>query len=170
MKQGILATQIQNSPLLVQKRVRASGAKAKGKSLLFAMNLTTLIDAFCILVIFLLSNMNGQLQNLEIGKKTILPTAVASDIMNAGVVVRMEENDIFVEDKKISTDDIVKTLIALKTEEKNSLIIQADKNADYDKISLILRAGGVAGYEKYAFAVLPGSYAMAPSNTAVGNQ
>ncbi|GEM_PF-625235 len=170
MKQGILATQIQNSPLLIQKRVRASGAKAKGKSLLFAMNLTTLIDAFCILVIFLLSNMNGQLQNIEIGKKTSLPTAAATEIMAAGIVIRMEDNDIFVEDKKTSTADIVKTLIDLKTEEKNSLIIQADKDADYDKISLILRAGGMAGYDKYAFAVLPGKVVIAPKTADAGNK
>jgi biopolymer transport protein ExbD len=164
MKQGILATQIKNSPLLIQKRVRASGSKAKGKSLLFAMNLTTLIDAFCILVIFLLSNMNGQLQNLTVGKNTTLPTATLTEIMNAGVVVRMEGNDIFVDDKATTAETIVKVLIDSKTEEKNSLIIQADKDADYDKISLILRAGGVAGFEKYAFAVLPGNYAINAGN------
>lgn len=164
MKQGILATQIKNSPLLIQKRVRASGSKSKGKSLLFAMNLTTLIDAFCILVIFLLSNMNGQLQNLTVGKNTTLPTATLTEIMNAGVVVRMEGNDIFVDDKATTAETIVKVLIDSKTEEKNSLIIQADKDADYDKISLILRAGGVAGFEKYAFAVLPGSYAINAGN------
>ncbi|OYZ23089.1 MAG: hypothetical protein B7Y39_06260 [Bdellovibrio sp. 28-41-41] len=164
MKQGILATQIKNSPLLIQKRVRAAGVKSKGKSLLFAMNLTTLIDAFCILVIFLLSNMNGQLQNLTVGKNTTLPTATLTEIMNAGVVVRMEGNDILVDDKATTAETIVKVLIDSKTEEKNSLIIQADKEVDYDKISLILRAGGVAGYEKYAFAVLPGSYAINAGN------
>lgn len=170
MKQGILATQIKNSPLLIQKRVRASGAKAKGKTLLFAMNLTTLIDAFCILVIFLLSNMNGQLQNLEVGKKTSLPTAALTEIMNAGVVIRLEDNEIFVDDKKTTTDDLVKVLIDSKTAEKSSLIVQADKDSDYDKISLILRAGGVAGFEKYAFAVLPGSYALAPAGQTVGSK
>lgn len=170
MKQGILATQIQNSPLLIQKRVRATGSKPKGKNLLFAMNLTTLIDAFCILVIFLLSNMNGQLQNIEIGKKTSLPTAVASDIMSAGIVIRMEENEIFIEDKKTTTENIVQTLINLKSKEKNSLIIQADKEADYDKISMILRAGGMAGYDKYAFAVLPGKVAIVPKTADAGNK
>lgn len=159
MKLGILSTQMQKSPLLLQKRVHSVGGGGKSKSLLFSMNLTTLIDAFCILVIFLLSNMNGQLQNIQVGKNTTLPTATLTEIMSAGVVVRMEANEIYIDDKKISVDKIVQSLIDHKTEEKSALIIQADKNSDYDKISLLLRAGGQAGYEKYAFAVLPGTYA-----------
>ena len=147
------------SPLLQQKRIRSTGAKGSGKSLLFNMNLTTLIDAFCILVIFLLSNMNGQLQNIQIGKNMLLPAAVGTDVLGSGVVVRMELNDVFVDDQKIVSDGLVKALLDHKTPEKNSLIIQADKNSDYDKISMLLRAGAQAGYEKYAFAVLPGSYA-----------
>ncbi|MBL7543337.1 MAG: biopolymer transporter ExbD [Bdellovibrionaceae bacterium] len=159
MRHGILSTQMLKSPLLQQKRVHGVGGGGKSKSLLFSMNLTTLIDAFCILVIFLLSNMNGQLQNIEVGKNTVLPTATVSEIMSAGVVIRMENNEIYIEDKKIAVENIVQSLIDHKTEEKNSLIIQADKNSDYDKISLLLRAGGQAGFEKYAFAVLPGTYA-----------
>lgn len=170
MKQGILATQIQNSPLLSQKRIRATGMTNKKKNLLFSMNLTTLIDAFCILVIFLLSNMNGQLQNVEIGKKTSLPTAVASEIMSTGVIVRIEDNDIFVDNKNVSSDELVKLLVKSKTEEKKSLIIQADKNANYDKISLLLQAGSIAGFEKYAFAVLPGTYTKTQTNTVARNK
>jgi biopolymer transport protein ExbD len=150
----------QRSPLLQQKRIRSQGGPStSGKSLLFNMNLTTLIDAFCILVIFLLSNMNGQLQNLQIGKNMMLPAAVGTEVLSTGVVVRMELNELFVDDKKIAVDGLVKTLLEKKSAEKNSLIIQADKNSDYDRISLLLRAGAQAGYEKYAFAVLPGTYA-----------
>lgn len=159
MKASVLKTQMQKSPLLAQKRIHAVGAAPKGKGLLFAMNLTTLIDAFCILVIFLLSNMSTQVQQVEVGKNMTLPAAQLTEIMSMGVVVRMENNELFVDDKKIAMDDIVKVLIEQKTDEKNSLIIQADKNSDYDKISVLLRAGGQAGYEKYAFAVLPGTYA-----------
>lgn len=161
MKSGILKSQIKNSPLQTQKRIHASGAGSKSKNLLFSMNLTTLIDAFCILVIFLLSNMNGQAQNLALGKGQTLPTASVSEIMSSGIVVKLENNEIFVDEEKVSTDDLVKALVDRKSAEKNALIVQADKNSDYDKISLILRAGGQAGYDKYAFAVLPGTFAAA---------
>ena len=159
MRQSAFTNYLKLSPLQQQKRVRSGGQSSSHKSLLFNMNLTTLIDAFCILVIFLLSNMNGQLQNLQIGKNMTLPAAVGSDTMQTGVVVRMESTDLFVDDKKISGDELVKVLIASKTKEKKSLIIQADRNADYDKISLLLRAGAQAGFDTYAFAVLPGAIA-----------
>ena len=161
MKSGILSTQMKHSPLLNQKRIHASGGVAKNKGLLFSMNLTTLIDAFCILVIFLLSNMNGQSQNLAMGKGSTLPTASVSEIMSTGVVVKLENNEIFVDEEKVSTEQLAKALVDRKSDEKNALIVQADKNSDYDKISLILRAGGQAGYDKYAFAVLPGTFAAA---------
>lgn len=161
MKSGILSTHLKNSPLLTQKRINASGGAKKSKNLLFAMNLTTLIDAFCILVIFLLSNMNGQAQNLSLNKGTTLPTAAVTEIMSSGIVVKLENNEIFVDEEKVSTEELVKALVDRKTAEKNALIVQADKNSDYDKISLILRAGGQAGYDKYAFAVLPGTFASA---------
>lgn len=157
MRQSILKSQIMNSPILQQKRIQSSGAAVKSKNLLFSMNLTTLIDAFCILVIFLLSNMNGQLQNIQIGKNISLPTANQSDVLNTGIVVRLENDSLYIEDKQISLADMPKRLIELKSEEKKSLIIQADRNSDFEKISLLLRAGGQAGFEKYAFAVLPGN-------------
>lgn len=158
MSKSFFKNHSQRSPLLQLKRVRENGGKNSGRSLLFNMNLTTLIDAFCILVIFLLSNMNGQLQNINIGKNMVLPAALGSEVLSTGIVVRMEANALFVDDKEVPVVDIVKALLASKTAEKNSLIIQADKNSDYDKISLLLRAGAQAGYEKFAFAVLPGSF------------
>lgn len=148
------------SPLLQQKRIRAGQIKASNKSLLFNMNLTTLIDAFCILVIFLLSNMNGQLQNIQINKNIALPAAFGSEVLSTGLVIRMELADIFVDDKKIEMADLTKVLLENRTKDKSSLIIQADKNSDYDKISLLLRAGSQAGYEKFAFAVLPSAVAQ----------
>ena len=108
-------------------------------------------------VIFLLSNMNGQLQNIQIGKNISLPTANQSDVLNTGIVVRLENDALYIDDKQISLADMPKRLIELKSEEKKSLIIQADRNSDFEKISLLLRAGGQAGFEKYAFAVLPGN-------------
>lgn len=157
MRQSILANQMMNSPLQQQKRIQGSVSASKNKNLLFSMNLTTLIDAFCILVIFLLSNMNGQIQSLNLGKSISLPTASQSEILSTGIVVRVEKNDLYIDDKKISFSEMPKALIELKSDIKNSLIIQADKQSDFEKISQLLRAGGQAGFEKYAFAVLPGN-------------
>lgn len=159
MKQSILKRQADHSPLLQQKRVQASGHTGKRKNLLFSLNLTTLIDAFCILVIFLLSNMNGQLQNIQIGKNMILPVSKQNDLMDQGLVVRLEKDGFSVDEKKLSTpEQLAQALIdaKVKNKEHSSIIIQADRQSDFSAISIILRAAGLAGFEKYMFAVLPG--------------
>ena len=155
MNASFLKNHQARSPLLQQKQLRSLGKKSAGKSLLFSMNLTTLIDAFCILVIFLLSNMNGQLQNIQVGKNIVLPGAYGTEILKTGVVVRWDQESLYVDDQKTSAEGLTKALLEHKSSEKNSLIIQADKDSDYEKISLLLRAGAQAGYETYAFAVLP---------------
>ncbi|MES3037583.1 MAG: biopolymer transporter ExbD [Bdellovibrionota bacterium] len=157
MRASILQKMKIASPIKEMARIQAKGGGKKEKSLFFSLNLTTLIDAFCILVIFLLSNMNGQLKNLEVSKNMILPSAKISDTMADGLVVKIENNELVVNDKKISRDDIAAVLLKAKTSETLALIIQADRKSDYENIGLVLRAGGQAGYEKYVFAVLPGT-------------
>ncbi|MBC7465511.1 MAG: biopolymer transporter ExbD [Bdellovibrio sp.] len=157
MKASVLKNLHHHSPLDAMRRVQAGGGGKKEKSLFFALNLTTLIDAFCILVIFLLSNMNGRVQNLKESEKLVLPTAMRSEALTEGVVVRIERNSIFVDDKKIVQADLAKAILASKTKDNVALIIQADRKSDYENIGLVLRAGGQAGYEKYVFAVLPGT-------------
>jgi len=159
MRQSAIKRQIHLSPLLQQKRIQASGEKVGKKNMLFSLNLTTLIDAFCILVIFLLSNMNGQLQNIQIGKNMVLPVAKQSDLLNEGLVVRLEGTGYTVDEKQINDDSqLVQSLIDARRKDatKSSIIIQADRDSDFNRVSSILRAAGIAGFEKYLFAVLPG--------------
>lgn len=157
MKASILKNLRSQSPLQSLRRTKGAGSNKKEKSLLFSMNLTTLIDAFCILVIFLLSNMNGRVQNLKDSQKIILPAAVQTEALQQGLVVRIEQGDIFVDDKKTPQAELAKAILDSKKTETASLIIQADRQAEYENIGLVLRAGGQAGYEKYVFAVLPGT-------------
>ena len=157
MKASILRQLKQTTPLKSMKRVRGDGSMSKEKSLFFSLNLTTLIDAFCILVIFLLSNMNGRIQNIQENQKIVLPVALKTDALEAGLVVRIEQNKFFLDDKGIDKNDLAKAVLTAKKSDITSMIIQADRNADYENIALVLRAGGQAGYEKYIFAVMPGS-------------
>ncbi len=157
MKASILKQLKMNTPLKSMKRVHGDGHSKKEKSLFFSLNLTTLIDAFCILVIFLLSNMNGRVQNIQENQKIVLPVALQSDALDQGLVVRIEQDRFFLDNKNISKADLAKALLAAKTSPGSSLIIQADRQAEYENIALVLRAGGQAGYEKYLFAVMPGT-------------
>lgn len=143
------------------KKKKASSSQ---RSFVFALNLTALIDAFSILVIFLLSNFNGDAQNINTSANIVLPKVTQAELMTMGTVVRVEGNKYFIEDKQVTLNTIVETLIATKksnqkqTEDiKQSLIIQADKDIGFDALSPLLKAGGQAGFNKYKFAVLPRS-------------
>jgi biopolymer transport protein ExbD len=134
------------------------------KSFVFALNLTALIDAFSILVIFLLSNFNGDAQNINTSANIVLPKVTQAELLTMGTVIRLEDNKYFIDDKQVTLQKIVETLIAAKkTNEKqkddmkHSLIIQADKSVGFDVLSPIIKAGGQAGYNTYKFAVLPKS-------------
>ena len=157
MKASILKKLGSNTPLKSLKRLHATGGGGKEKSLFFSLNLTTLIDAFCILVIFLLSNMNGRVQNIQENQKIMLPVALKTEALDQGLVVRIEQGQFYLEDKVITKPDLAKAIFAAKKTNVSSLIIQADRGSDYENIALVLRAGGQAGYEKYIFAVMPGT-------------
>jgi biopolymer transport protein ExbD len=101
--------------------------------------------------------MNGQMQKLEAGEKLILPAALQSEVLEDGVLVRIENDELFLENKKISQDNLAKAILAAKKPANASIIIQADRRSDYEKIGMVLRAGGQAGFEKYVFAVTPGT-------------
>lgn len=156
MQASVLRKQKQISPLLSLKKINPEHVSANKKSLFFSLNLTTLIDAFCILVIFLLSNMNGRVQNLQ-HDKLALPSAAQTDSLTEGLLVRLEKNEVYIDDKAVPEKNIVETLIKSYQKEKRPLIIQADKKSNYESIAFIMRAGGQAGFEKYVFAVLPGT-------------
>jgi biopolymer transport protein ExbD len=148
-------------PLYNNMKKKSSSSQ---KSFVFALNLTALIDAFSILVIFLLSNFNGDAQNINTSANIVLPKVTQAELMTMGTVIRLEGDKYFIDDKQVTLQKIVETLIATKkTNEaqkddvKHSLIIQADRNVGFDVLSPIIKAGGQAGFNKYKFAVLPKS-------------
>lgn len=152
-----------SGPMANQGIVRAKANSAiKKQNLVFSLNLVALIDAFSILVIFLLSNYSGDAHNVNVSNKITLPRATQAEIMTMGTVVKIEGNKYFVDDKQIRFDDLVTQLIeARKSKEKdsddvkNSLIIQADRQLDFDVLSPVIKAGGSAGFNQYKFATLP---------------
>jgi biopolymer transport protein ExbD len=160
MSQSILKRQTMRGPLASNSK----GGKAKKPNMVFSLNLTALIDAFSILVIFLLSNYSGDAQNVNLSNKITLPNATQSQILNMGTVVKIEDNRFFIDDKEVRFENLLAKLIEAKTSKKsetedvqNSLIIQADRQLDFNVLSPVIRAGGSAGFNQYKFAVMPQS-------------
>ncbi|MCB0350954.1 MAG: biopolymer transporter ExbD [Bdellovibrionales bacterium] len=124
--------------------------------------LTALIDAFSILVIFLLMSFSSTGDILSIGKDTELPKAMLTDMLERNTLVKIEEGQIFVEDQAVTVNELVEKLVAVRkslassvTEDAGAaLTIQADRRVQYEFLSQIVQAASHAGFGDIHFAVL----------------
>ena len=125
--------------------------------------LTALIDAFSILVIFLLMSFSSTGEILFIGKDTELPKARLGEILERNPVVKVEGGLMFVEDKEVKSDTIIPALIELRKqfaetrpgEEYPGIVtVQADRRVKYEVLNQIVLAASAAGFGDIRFAVI----------------
>ena len=139
-----------------QSRLRPGGGRTR-RSTITALMLTSLVDAFSILVIFLIMTYNSSPDSLNTGK-VALPQVGQSEYIQSGVVVRIENNLFMVDEKPVALAQLAETLKALNTgasaAKKDGLILVADRNLDYEAMSPVILAGSNAGFTKFKFAVI----------------
>lgn len=137
--------------------------KSKGghSTLVSALMLTSLVDAFSILVIFLLMNTSNSLQEVEIKAMNGLPIASHTDALKKGVILVIENGAYKIEGRTIPLNQLSKTLSAEKVKmeagqivKKAELIIQAGRAMDYNELSPILVAASEASFQNYKLAVV----------------
>lgn len=125
--------------------------------------LTALIDAFSILVIFLLMQFSSTGDILHISKGMELPKATLGDVLERNAVVKVEEGKFYLEDKEVTADGVLEGLLALRKQYQEShpgeefpgvLTIQADRRAKYETLNQIVLAASHAGYSDVRFAVV----------------
>lgn len=125
--------------------------------------LTALIDAFSILVIFLLMSFSSTGDILFLNKDTELPKASLATVLERNPVVKIEEGKLFVEDKEVTTESIVAELLEIRKkfteirpgEEYPGIVtIQADRRVKYEQLNSIVLAASHAGFSDVRFAVL----------------
>lgn len=150
------------SPLANQTVVRPKGTSSK-RLLVSSLMLTSLVDAFSILVIFLLMSAKSGIEELDLKKVNEIPQAQMMDAPSKGIILRLEaDGGFFIDDEQVSEKQLAAKLEEAKTKfesgllngDKASLIVQADKKMDFEKVSPILRAGAEAGLNKFRFAVM----------------
>ncbi|WP_374034701.1 ExbD/TolR family protein [Bdellovibrio bacteriovorus] len=141
----------------------SSGGKKKGlfrRELALALPLTSLIDAFSIIVIYLLIGTQNSGMETQIPNKMTLPSANHSQgVEKITPILRIEKGNYFLDDKRVAANDLTNKLAELKknTEEKElELMVQADTEMRYADLDPLLKAGSLAGIEKLKFAVVPG--------------
>nr|BFD65494.1 hypothetical protein HAGR004_05160 [Bdellovibrio sp. HAGR004] len=130
------------------------------RDLALALPLTSLIDAFSIIVIYLLiGTQNGGMET-QIPSRISLPTANHSQgVEKVAPILRIEKGNYFLDDKRIAARDLTDKLAEIKknSEEKDlELMIQADTEMKYAELDPLIKAGSLAGIEKLKFAVVPG--------------
>lgn len=148
------------SPLSEAMLLRPTKKSGK-KKIVAALILTSLVDAFSIMLLYLLCQPTGNGSTLELNKSESLPSAVKTDVIHKGTVVRVEGDKYFLAEQEIAQVQLAQKLQELKAsfgdrtdDEAQSLVIQADRGSDFASLAPIVRAGSVTGFHKFKFAVL----------------
>ena len=122
--------------------------------------LTSLVDAFSILVIYLLLNTSSNPETLNVNGME-LPTASQSLALKTATTVRIEGKKVFIGDTQVSRRSLQAEFETLaegldEDEKVKPLVIQADKKLVYPVINPIILAATQAGFNKFKFAVIQG--------------
>lgn len=159
---GILKHSVLTGTLESESILNPRGAKPK-RSIVADLLLTALIDAFSILVIFLLMNFSSNGEILMIGKNQELPKAQAADVLERNPVIKVDDGKLFVEDKLVTANSITGELLELRkkfqelhpgVEFPGVATIQADRRVKYEFLNQIILAMNQAGYSDIKFAVV----------------
>ena len=125
--------------------------------------LTALIDAFSILVIFLLMSFSSTGDMLFIGKGQELPKASLADTLERNPVVKLQDGKIYLEEKEVPVESLVGTLLEQRKlfaenhpgqEYPGILMIQGDRRLKYEELNQVILAASHAGFSDIRFAVL----------------
>jgi len=137
--------------------------KKKGQA---ALLLTSLVDSFAILVIFLMMNSTTS-YNVKLDPSIKLPAAIAGHPIEKAVTLTIKGGRYFLEKQELGASDlamalnkIVNTEVAedatttLKNQYK-SLIVVADKEMNFSDLNPLIKLASSAGITEFKFAVLP---------------
>lgn len=161
--QSILAQTALQSVVGAQSQIHPKLGHGKRPLVTGELMLTALIDAFSILVIFLLMSFSSTGEILYIGKDTQLPKASLIEVLERNPVVKIENGILYLEDQEITFDKLIPGLLQLRKqfaeirpgeEYPGILTVQADRRVKYEILNQIVLAASGAGFGDIRFAVL----------------
>lgn len=160
MRSTFLQTNNRRSPLSEIQVLKGGTKKSHSmrKELALALPLTSLIDAFSIIVIYLLIGTQNSGIEADLPAKLNLPSASHSQgVDKQTAILRIEKGSYYLNDKMIPSTQLSDKLSELKKQstDKVELMIQADTEMKYADLDPLLKAGSQAGIEKLKFAVVP---------------
>lgn len=146
------------SPILEAQQMPGKARKRNVfRELALALPLTSLIDAFSIIVIYLLIGTQSGSFEVKVGPVQ-LPTADHSMSVDKEIpVLRIQKKEFYINDQKIASSQLQQKLVDLKKNSKEKdveIMVQADQNMSFDELDPLIKAGSLAGIEKFRFAVI----------------
>lgn len=156
LKHSVLTSVIEGQSILAPR-----GTQLK-RVLALDLLLTALIDAFSILVIFLLMNFSSTGEILFMSKDIVLPKAHLISALQRNPVIKIDKGQLFLEEKIITTKTITGELLDIRKKyaETNpnekfvgAITIQADRLVQYVFLNQVILAMNQAGYSDINFAV-----------------
>jgi biopolymer transport protein ExbD len=161
MEFGAIKQQKLESPLEQLATVRASSKKVNILRLAAPLMITSLVDAFAVIVIYLLVSTKSTNFDLKVDKDIKLPQAKNSKVLQPGLSLRVSNNSYIVNDKTYSIKALVAHLNQMNEDltknndkRKGNLIIQADKESDFENVSPLLEVASQTGFVNVRFAVI----------------
>ena len=143
----------------------SKGSPVKKKRGAAVLMLTSLIDAFSILVVYLLMFFSSTGEMTYVSSDIDLPKANVIERLDRYSIIQIKKEGYFVEDMELKADNLVSYLVDLKKQlnrnrsnpaenQKDTITIQADKTVKYERLSPVIQACGHAGFSNIKFAVL----------------
>jgi biopolymer transport protein ExbD len=133
--------------------------RSKKAHLALELPLTSLIDAFSIIVIYLLIGTQTSGLETAIPSKMTLPTASHSQTIDKeSPTISIQKGVYRLNEKIVSVQRLAEELKALRAKNKEAaaeLIVQADQEMRYQDLDPLLKASSASGFEKMKFAVVP---------------
>lgn len=155
---SFLKNKVLYSPLAAQSALRPNHAK-RSRNTHASLMLTSLVDAFSILVIFLM--MNSATEQSDFTADSVkLPKASEAQATYKTAVVKLVKGRIIVNEKAISVaqlgailDQIHQELKSSNSPTAESLVIVADQDVEFSTLNPIIVAGSRVGFSEFKFAV-----------------
>ena len=144
----------------------SKGKKYKRRKAVAVLMLTSLIDAFSILVVYLLMFFSDTGEMAYVSSDIDLPQASSIERLDRYSIIQVKKDGYFVEGEKLNSDSLVSYLVGLKKklnlssnqmggdDYRDTITIQADKTVKYKNLSPIIQACSHAGFSHIKFAVL----------------
>ena len=164
MKFGGLVDNKTDSPVDGFSVLRSQNNQRSLRSVVAPLMLTSLVDAFAVIVIYLLVSTSQAPTEAEIYDDIKLPTARHSQLIEPGVNVRVVGQQYFVGQDTYTPSDLLEKLKKIDSEYEQStdarrgkLVIQADAKASFRAINPLLSIAAQSGFDQIKFATVEGT-------------